>query len=131
MMNNNLGYKYSFPSEISFQRNSSLVESSSSNTAATRLSYITAASRRIPKSSSGVLGKKQFHSSKKSIVAIINLSENKLSDVGVLKYPFLFLISNQKCYATPIKGIIMVSSMFALSKRFQWYELPLEEYLAY
>lgn len=55
MMNNNLGYKYCFPSEISFQRTPSSVESFSSNRAATRLSYITAASNRIPKSSSGVL----------------------------------------------------------------------------
>jgi hypothetical protein len=63
MMNNNLGYKYCFPSEISFQITSSLVESSSFNIAATRLSYINAASKRRPKFSSGVL-KERYHSLK-------------------------------------------------------------------
>jgi hypothetical protein len=63
MMNNNLGYKYCFPSEISFHIASSLVESSSFNIAATRLSYINAASKRRPKFSSGVL-KERCHSLK-------------------------------------------------------------------
>lgn len=55
MMNSNLGYEHCFPSDISFHTTSSSTESSSPNMAATRLSYITAASKRIPKSSSGVL----------------------------------------------------------------------------
>ena len=64
MMNNNLGYKHCFPSVISFQMTSSSSESSSPNIAATRLSYITAASKRMPKSSSGVLKAVQVHRNK-------------------------------------------------------------------
>lgn len=55
MIKSNLGYKNCFPLLVSFQRTSSLVESSSFKIAATRLSYITAASKSMPKSSSGVL----------------------------------------------------------------------------
>lgn len=60
MMNSNLGYKNSFPSRILSQMTSFAVESSSPKSAATRLSYISAASSRMPKSSSGVLNKSFF-----------------------------------------------------------------------
>lgn len=55
MTNNSLGYRYCLPSLISFQTTLSMVESSSPKIADTRLSYITAASNSVPKSSSGVL----------------------------------------------------------------------------
>ncbi|GER53937.1 recombination protein RecR [Striga asiatica] len=57
IMNSNLGYEHSFPLCISSQTTSSPIESSSPRRAATRLSYLTAASRRISKSSSAVLHK--------------------------------------------------------------------------
>lgn len=79
MTNNNLGYKHCFPSDISFQTTSSSSESSSLNIAATRRSYIKAASKRMLKSSSGVL----------KVAKVTKINHLKLSFDKQLNYALL------------------------------------------
>jgi len=124
MMNNNLGYKHCFPSDISFHMTSSSTESSSPNMAATRLSYITAASKRMPKSSSGVLKMAQVREISTQVWLSSPWIQVKTTEVfyGFIFFTFCFIFlaegpsnklhniqEKKKCYFKRIKRCLVHS----------------------